>query len=60
MRNTTTFETGLLRLLSDAERIVRAYAEANPKFNYGGLEQDPNGCHDWLERIASLKRLVEG
>jgi hypothetical protein len=36
--------------LADAKHAMRAYAEDNPRHEYEGRTQDPNGAHAWLAR----------
>ena len=36
--------------IADAVHTMRAYARENPRHEYQGATQDPNGVHAWLER----------
>ena len=36
--------------LDDAKHAMRAYAMDNPRHQYDGQTQDPNGVHSWLAR----------
>jgi hypothetical protein len=36
--------------VADAKHAMRAYARENPRYEYRGLTQDPNGAHGWLAR----------
>lgn len=46
-----TAELGRLRAeLADALHAMRAYARENPRHEYRGATQDPNGVHAWLAR----------
>lgn len=36
--------------LADAKHAMRAYARENPRHEYQGVTQDPNGVHAWLAR----------
>lgn len=46
-----TAELGRLRAeLADALHAMRAYARENPRHEYQGATQDPNGVHAWLAR----------
>jgi hypothetical protein len=36
--------------LADALHAMRAYARENPRHEYQGVTQDPNGVHAWLAR----------
>jgi hypothetical protein len=36
--------------VADAKHAMRAYARENPRHEYRGLTQDPNGVHGWLAR----------
>jgi hypothetical protein len=36
--------------VADAKRAMRAYARQNPRHEYQGATQDPNGVHAWLAR----------
>lgn len=36
--------------LADAKHAMRAYAKENPRHEYQGRTQDPNGVHAWLAR----------
>lgn len=36
--------------LADAKHAMRAYARDNPRHEYQGATQDPNGVHAWLAR----------
>lgn len=36
--------------IADAVHAMRAYARDNPRHEYQGATQDPNGVHAWLAR----------
>jgi hypothetical protein len=36
--------------IADALHAMRAYARENPRHEYQGATQDPNGVHAWLAR----------
>ena len=40
-------------LIEAAAPIIRDYVRTNPKYNWRGETQDPNGAHAWLEQYAA-------
>ena len=51
-RMVAVIDEKLLAEIFSALPAMREYARKNPKhhFSLGGVEQDPNGAHAWLER----------
>jgi hypothetical protein len=41
--------------IRQAVPIIREYARNNPKWIFKGQDQDPNGCHAWLEKYDQFE-----